>query len=90
MFERAKTVHTYSYQLILLREIIAVYFENHSKHLNTLFWQHLEFVNINEQVVRTVSIDLKRFKVSVSITAFTFGHIFFQANPVANIIIETQ
>jgi hypothetical protein len=32
--------------LILLREIIAVYFENHTKHTNTLCLQNEEICNV--------------------------------------------
>jgi hypothetical protein len=31
---------------MLHREIIAVYSEIHTKHINTLCWQNVEFVNV--------------------------------------------
>jgi hypothetical protein len=33
-------------QLILYREIIAVFSQNHTKHINTLCGQNTEFVNV--------------------------------------------
>jgi hypothetical protein len=33
-------------RLILLREIIAVYYENHTEHINTLCGQNVDFLNL--------------------------------------------
>jgi hypothetical protein len=42
---------------MLYREIIAVYSEIHTKHINTLCGQNVEFVSLN-LVVRTVTTGL--------------------------------
>jgi hypothetical protein len=42
----------YDEQLIMLfREIIAVYFKNHRKHINTLYRQNADYVNIETSVM---------------------------------------
>ena len=42
---RSKLTHCLSYknQLVLYREVIAVCCEIHTKHINTLCWQNVEF-----------------------------------------------
>jgi hypothetical protein len=38
-------------RLMLFREIIAVYCENHTEHINTLCGQNAEFLSVQKQVV---------------------------------------
>jgi len=46
---------------MLYREIIAVCYEIHTKHINTLCGQNVEFVNV-KQVVHIVTTGLYRVK----------------------------
>ena len=42
---------------MLYREIIAIFSEIHTKHINTLCWQNVELLNV-KLVVRLVTIGL--------------------------------
>ena len=56
---------------MLYREIIAVCSEIHTKHINTLCGQNVEFVSV-KLVVHTVTAGLQRFKSWTDKSALSF------------------
>jgi hypothetical protein len=45
-FKKQRVSITKTSLLIVFREILAVYFENHAKAINTLGWQNAELLNV--------------------------------------------
>ena len=67
---------------MLYREIIAVCSQIHTKHINTLCGQNVEFVNV-KLVVHIVTTGFYRVNVLLSSKFLSCDHILLLLNPVS-------